>query len=220
MTEEKKTFFINATRNYRPFGMLMHAARSLGEIGQSGQKGSGWANVGGLVLLAFGIEAFCQEQGPKLFEEAWPGADGVERKPVHAKLKLIGAKLGVVVDYGKHPWSDIRALLRVRDSLAHPKPSDDQKIVQLMLDDEEQANLRATNVILQPWEVMSEPAHAAKIEENVRAAMETLLVAMGTNKWEMEFLGSGSYSMSTGQSSQGSSGPSPKPAQRRLPADD
>lgn len=196
MASTKKAYAISATRNYRPFGMLMHAARSLGEIGRSETKGSGWANVGGLVLLAFGIEAFCQEHGPKLFAEKWLGEKGVERKPIHEKLKLIGKELGVVVDYGEHPWSDVGDLMRVRDSLAHPKPSEDQKTVELLLTDEEQSGLYGTNIIRQPWEIMSEPTRAAKVELNVRAALEVLLVALGTNKWEMEFMGSGGYSMS------------------------
>lgn len=191
---------VSATRNYQPFGMLLHAARCLGEHGATQTRGSLWASVGGLVLLAFAVEAFCQEYGKPLFPDTWEGKGGVERKAVAQKLKLIGKVAGINVDYGKHPWRDIKALLAVRDSLAHPKPSEDQATVNLILDSDEQAGTYASNIIKQPWEVMSEPERAAGVEKNVRAGLETLLSGLGYSRFEMEMMGSGSYIMSaTGQ---------------------
>lgn len=199
---EKIAVDVSATRNYEPFGMLLHAARCLGEMGRSGTQGSGWANVGALVLLAFAVEAFCQQYGKPLFPDTWDGKGGVEKMPVVDKVKLIGRKAGVAVDYGMHPWKDIKALMAVRDSLAHAKPSEDQETMRLLLDDEEQASVYATNLIRQPWEVMSSSDRAPVVEANVRAGIETLLVGLGYDKFEMETMGSGSYVMSAASPSQ------------------
>lgn len=194
---ETNEVHVTATREYRPMGLLWHAAGCLRDIAENGTQGSAWAGVGGIVLLAFSVEAFCQQFGPEVFPDTWEGRKGVERFPVLDKLKAIGRKAGVQVDYGLHPWADIKALIEVRDSLAHPKPTDQSAALKLVLTAEEEAQLHTRSFIKMPWEIMAEPATAARVAEEVEQALATLLEALGHHRYELELLGTGSYSFST-----------------------
>lgn len=69
-----------------------------------------------LIFLAFTIEAKLNFLGHKLVV-GWK-----ERKPFEDKLKLVLKHLGLNVDFNKRPYSTIRSLKDLRDSLAHGKP--------------------------------------------------------------------------------------------------
>jgi hypothetical protein len=77
-----------------------------------------------VVVAAFSVEAFVQTLGPPVLRARWTEGEGpMERWSVKDKLKAIGKAVGVAVDYGKSPWSDIKSLLEARDDLAHAKPA-------------------------------------------------------------------------------------------------
>jgi hypothetical protein len=79
--------------------------------------------MGSLLLYAFVVEGFCQAVGPEVLSDIWKrDRKPAERFPVADKLKLLGERAGVTVDFGLEPWKSIKALLQHRDRLAHPKP--------------------------------------------------------------------------------------------------
>ena len=124
MLSEKKTAAIIGDHDYRPWPELRHAAASLRKIAAEYEPGSAHTTTAALVMMAFSVEAFVQTLGPGVLKEEWTqGKRPAERWPVTQKLKEIGRKLSVRVDYGKCPWKDIKDLLEARDDLAHAKPA-------------------------------------------------------------------------------------------------
>ena len=124
MTGHKKTAAISGDHEYRPWPELRHAAASLRKIAAHYEPGSAYTIMAALVMMAFSVEAFVQTLGPEVLSEEWTQEQHpAERWKVTKKLKVIGRRLGVPVDYGKSPWQDIKALLSARDDLAHAKPT-------------------------------------------------------------------------------------------------
>jgi len=69
-----------------------------------------------LIFLAFTVEAKINFLGYKLFP-SW-----AERDPFLSKLKRVVAHLSLQADFGTRPYSTIKTLKDLRDSLAHGKP--------------------------------------------------------------------------------------------------
>lgn len=124
MTGDKKTAAISGDHDYRPWPELRHAAASLRKIAANYEPGSAYTIMAALVMMAFSVEAFVQTLGPEVLSDEWTQEERpAERWKVTKKLKEIGRKLGVPVDYGESPWQDIKALFEARDDLAHAKPA-------------------------------------------------------------------------------------------------
>lgn len=108
---------------YQAWPETAHAARSMRKIARETRVGHNHALTAAIVMTAFAVEAFCQALGPDVFGDDWfVGKPPRERLPVKVKLKCIGKRFGVQVNYGSRPWKDVAALLGARDELAHPKP--------------------------------------------------------------------------------------------------
>lgn len=198
-SQDRQPLFVDATRQWKPAATLLHAARSLRQLALDHEPASHWVALSGIVMLAFSVEGFCQTYGERLFStEEWVGVDrkGIERKPVKDKLRLIGKKVGVSVDFGQKPWSDIHALLQVRDALAHPRPMEKRVAQQFWLSHEESQTFLTKDIVQFDWEILSQPVVSEQLQTNVETALSSLLTAMGVSTWELDSMGTGSYMIS------------------------
>ncbi|MEZ2297292.1 hypothetical protein [Variovorax sp. RCC_210] len=193
----KKEFGISIERDFKPFPVLWHASACLRDIREDGGTGSYWAGLGALVTLAFAIEGFCQTEGPQVFEGNWLSGKKVEREPVYEKFKLIGKAVGANVNYGALPWSDVRRVLRARDSLAHPRPAKRQGSARLAISPDEHPIDAAAHLVMEPWEHLLELKAAKKIADNVDSAIKQIWSRMGRKPWDLHMHGTTSYVMST-----------------------
>lgn len=124
MASDRKTAAISGDHDYRPWPELRHAAASLRMTAERYEPGSAYTIMAALVMMAFSVEAFIQTLGPEVLKEEWTQEEyPAERWKVTKKLKEVGRRLGVPVDYGTSPWQDIKALFEARDDLAHAKPA-------------------------------------------------------------------------------------------------
>lgn len=119
----KRNVRVSGSADYRPWPELNHAARSLRRMAREEAGFRLHLMTGSLVLTAMAIEAFCATVGPKALPEAWHhGRAPVFRKPLARQLELIGAGVGVFVDFDQEPWTSVRQLLEARSDLLVPKP--------------------------------------------------------------------------------------------------
>ena len=196
----KKEFEITIERDFKPFPVLWHASACLRDIREEGGTGSYWAGLGALVTLAFAIEGFCQTEGPGVFGSDWLEGKNVERKPVYEKFKLIGKAVGAGVSYGTLPWSDVRRVLRARDSLAHPRPAKRSESARLAIAGDEHPIDAAAHLVMEPWEPLLELKSAQKIADNVDRAIKQIWSRMGRKPWALHMQGTTSYVMSSTRS--------------------
>jgi len=193
----KKEFGISIERDFKPFPVLWHASACLRDIREEGGTGSYWAGLGALVTLAFAIEGFCQTEGPQVFGSDWLSGKKIEREPVYEKFKLIGKAVGANVNYGALPWSDVRRVLRARDSLAHPRPAKRQGAARLVIAPDEHPIDAAAHLVMEPWEHLLELKAAEKIASSVDSAIKQIWSRMGRKPWDLHMHGTTSYVMST-----------------------
>ncbi len=119
----KRNVRVSGSADYRPWPELNHAARSLRRMAREEGGFRLHLMTGSLVLTAMAVEAFCATVGPKALPEAWHhGRVPVFRKPLARQLELIGAGIGVVVDFDQEPWASVWQLLEARSDLLVPKP--------------------------------------------------------------------------------------------------
>jgi hypothetical protein len=119
-----REFEVSGHFDYRPWPEIRHTAFVLRKLAREYQPGSKHTALAAVVLTAFSVEGFCQTLGPEVLNDIWLQT----RKPAEAfgvltKLKLIGSKCGIPVDYEKSPWLEIKQLFDARDKIAHPKPA-------------------------------------------------------------------------------------------------
>jgi hypothetical protein len=120
-----------------------------------------------LIFLAFTIEAKINFLGSKLIE-GW-----IEREYFWPKLKLVLKQLGLNVDLNTRPYSTIKKLKDLRDSLAHGKPLhlelDEEAVVDA--NEDESIDLRAE------WESYCTEEFANQAYEDVNEIWKQLLSA-------------------------------------------
>lgn len=193
MTEERKLYEVHATGEFKPAPQFLHASQCLREMAATeGLQGRLWAGLGSLIVLAFAVEGFCNTYGEQFFGEDWKNH---EREPPIDKLRLIGAKAHVRVDFGRQPWQDVKKLLQLRNELAHPRPAELQRTKRVRLTDEEANAVFGSRIALHEWEDLAEPPRAEKLEANVRAALERIVIGFGLARWELELMGTGGYTL-------------------------
>lgn len=108
---------------YQAWPESVHSARTLRKIARSHELGRNHLVSASVVMTAFSFEAFTHTLGPEAYgQEAWSAAvRPAERDTTENKLKMIGRKFGVPVNYGAEPWRKVKLLLKARSDLAHPK---------------------------------------------------------------------------------------------------
>ncbi len=197
---------ITVERTYKPVPVFMHASYCLRNIRAEGGRGSYYADLGALVLLAFAVEGFCQTYGPSAFGEEWVdvyGDDGkrvkrgVESKPVVDKLKLLARKAGLNPNFDEFPWKEIKQLLKERDNLAHPKVSTRTVDATIQVPDGEHPLDHVGSLAGQSWEKLIEhPETLNKLAQTVLDTMEAMAVGLGHDKYDVLAQGSSFYRMS------------------------
>lgn len=188
---------IRIEKDFRPFPVFWSAAKVLREIRNDERvAGRYWAGLGGFVLLAFAIEGFCQTEGPTTFPNDWETGRKIERKPVLDKLKLIAQELGVAVDYQQSPWCDVERVMKVRNSLAHPKPIRRAGRTDVDMSSDVHPIDAAAHLVAEAWEPLLEPAAAEQLATSVQQALEKVWAASGRSKWAMYRHGTTAASMS------------------------
>ncbi|CAN7257565.1 hypothetical protein LJR084_001188 [Variovorax sp. LjRoot84] len=195
-TPKSKPYSISIQSSYKPFPMLWHASKTLREIAGSGVDGSRWVSLGALTTLAFAIEAFCQTEGPLLFGEQWLGERRIEKEPVHEKLRLIAASAGVEVNYGRSPWQQIRRVLRARNALAHPKPTEKQRRGVVHLEDGEHPMDKGLALVAEHWETLLDLDTATQVAGSVEQGLKLIWKGLGKAEWKLFADGGSSYMMS------------------------
>lgn len=188
----KKNFAVSIERDHKPAPLLWHAAGSLQRIAAREETGSAWVGLGGLVLAAFSIEAYCQQVGPDLFGTEWAQ---VERESVKEKLRAIAARMGVRVNYGKQPWRDVAVLLGERNKLAHARPATLSGSGVIALKPDEHAADLAHSLVQLDWERLSKPDRLRELMGNCAAALDPIAKAIGDHGWPIPFLDRHSYSV-------------------------
>jgi hypothetical protein len=128
-----------------------------------------------LIFLAFTIEAKINFLGTKLV------ADWKERRPFLTKLNHILEHLALNVDFGARPYSTIRTLKELRDSLAHGKP--------LHLELDEETIVEATNAdqsidLSADWDSYCNAEFANQAYEDVNGIWRQLLFASKLSLFE------------------------------------
>lgn len=79
------------------------------------------ACVTAVALSAFAIESLSNTVGSRLYP-TWEAEHAFKSPP--AKVRLLGARLGLNLDEDKQPLSEIVALFKLRNQLAHSRPED------------------------------------------------------------------------------------------------
>lgn len=188
---------VSGQYEYRPWPELRHAARVLRFIAKDLPEGSTHVLTAAVVLGAFSVEAFIQTMGPKVFGDDWPK---YERKAVMEKLKLVGVKVGVRVDFGKLPWKRIKDLMKARDALAHAKPAVHVANETLILPasaDPREALHKMLDAKYKPLHNLEE---LEKIADMIDCAFTEIWQASGEQSYKMNKFGGSVWSMSIDRS--------------------
>jgi len=192
---------LEITRTYNPVFDMFNAARCMDHLAGLHIRGTGYCGVSVLVYLAFALEAVCQTFGPGVLKDCWVssiGADGkqkrgVERLGMEAKLKLMGRRLGVEVNYGAAPWQRCQKVLQIRDQMAHPKPAVNKGMKTVVLAPGEHPMDHGEHLVLFEREHLArDDAERGAFREDIREAVNRLYEAMGFERDAM-FVSGGTW---------------------------
>jgi hypothetical protein len=113
---------ITLERDVATYAELWHGAKVIHEKAVADPRGSHYAFMSALILLAFSVEAYCNAVGSSVFSDRWQSCDDpIERKSPLEKIALIASELDVSIDRSARPWQSLKILFRVRNWLAHGK---------------------------------------------------------------------------------------------------
>ena len=196
---------ITVERIYKPVPILMHASYCLRNIRAAGGKGSYYADVGALVLLAFAVEGFCQTYGPAAFGDQWLDIvdiqgkrtkRGIESKPIIEKFKLLAREAKLQVNFGQQPWKDIKRLMQERDLLAHPRPATQKAEGIIYLAKGEHPLDQSDQLVGVSWEnLIRNPKTLDELAKKVLDIMEQMAEGLGYSKHDVLQQGLKSYRM-------------------------
>ncbi|OHV70958.1 hypothetical protein LCM4577_01970 [Mesorhizobium sp. LCM 4577] len=117
--------------------------RISGRLKNDDREGIGIEMMACLTMIAFAVEARMNFLGYKLIEK-WK-----ERAPFMVKVEKVTRRLGVAPDYGERPYKTIESLKNFRDTLAHGKPLEIRRDLEVEATEEE---LRGRGCLSAPWE--------------------------------------------------------------------
>lgn len=176
---------VDRKRFYNPFAELSHANGVL--LANAKEQHDGWLYecMTSILISAFSFEAFLNLVGERLF----PFWSDVERPlQLMTKLKIVLQRTGVNPDFGARPYQTLTALLRFRNSLAHPKP---EWLVETGVKEEGSLEqMRRTKPPVE-WEANCTLAFAERVHEDVAAIATDLWRAAGLPDDELHMRGHG-----------------------------
>jgi hypothetical protein len=108
----------------RAFWHLMHGAKVLLGMANKQEDGSYYTIMGGLVLTAFGFEAYLNHVGETLIQ-FW---EDIEKIKVRGKYSVLCKVLHIKPDYSSRPHQTLTVLFDFRNSIAHGRTETIDKI--------------------------------------------------------------------------------------------
>ncbi|WP_331708637.1 hypothetical protein [Pandoraea sputorum] len=140
---------------------------------EENELGSYFKYTGAFLMSAFAIEAYCNYVGPVLMGDEWEGGkQPLERKSATEKLKHIGKKVGVSVNFGRDPWRRIKLLIDARHAIVHAKRIDVRAPeVRLAI---KQADLMSQNfgAVDAPWEAFCRAEYLTDTMSMIESALD------------------------------------------------
>lgn len=173
--------------DYRPWPELRHTASVLRQLAAEAPKGSAHLVRAALVFTAFSVEGFVQTLGPGVFGEEW---EVFERLPVLKRVKLMGKRLGVEVDFGRQPWQDVKALFEARDSLAHAKPRQIALDIHCPTNDHDELLMQIGRIMRETAHPKADATWIGGVSQSIDEALQEIWDAAGREP--AEFLAFGS----------------------------
>jgi hypothetical protein len=187
--DDKRKVRVEKERHVVTYAELWYTCLNLLKKGQEDEAGSYYQFMGSLVFAAFSLEAYLNHIGPKLFE-CW--ADHERLRPKE-KLAVVAGKIGLKIEYGKRPWSVVKALFGFRNDIAHGKSIKVAEVKAVPIDkhDEHMRDLAKTN-----WERFCTRRNAERAREDVEKMVKALHDRAGI-KDEYPFVGGWQETMAT-----------------------
>jgi hypothetical protein len=191
----KRNVRVSGSAEYRPWPELNHAARSLRRMAREDGSLRLHLMTGSLVLTAMAVEAFCATVGPKALPEAWyHGRAPVFRKPLVRQLELIGAGIGVFVDFAQEPWASVRQLLEARSDLLVPKPGFGVDEM-LSVDEDADARFDAHMAVQAQHRILHGIADLERVASEVNRGLLRLWDAAGGDELALNVLEAGQWTV-------------------------
>ncbi len=106
------------TRRFSAHHILIGAAQAAVEDAEAKRPGWSYSQLTAITLCGLAIEAICNAVGDRVITD-WKD---FERASQTAKLRLLCEHLNVQYDKNQEPWSTVRWLIRLRNTIAHAKP--------------------------------------------------------------------------------------------------
>ncbi len=139
------------------------------------QEGIALEMMAGLVMTAFALEAKINFLGFKIVEN-WN-----ERERYKDKVQLVCDSLGVELNWDERPFSTLNELKKFRDTLAHGKPDELQRVKEMVVD---QAELDARGLLTAKWEKYLEESFVVQAYDDMNALWKDLLDQSGLHIFE------------------------------------
>ncbi len=173
---------------FHTYAYLLHASNSLFLIAKEHAPGSNHARISAVLFSAFAIEAYLNHIG-NLKVENWQKLDRLNWRD---KMKIIGEKVGVQVDYGKPPFQAVVLIFQFRDRLAHGRTHQEHVSYKFNYVDRQETGHLDPDWLRKYWDDMS----VERTLQNVRQIIEKIQAAAGFSLLDLEMVSSGSFSES------------------------
>ena len=176
-------------RHYLPHNDLERAARHFRvrideRFAVNDLKGIAFDILAELMFLAFSVEAKVNFLGATLVP------DWQERSPFNEKLNRMLDHLGIRTDWTSRPYSTLKTLKNLRDSMAHGKPVHEQKTEDLIINTEDEENLFAA--LQSEWNCYYQGTFYREAHDDVNTIWEQWFAASQLTRFETTTRSAGS----------------------------
>lgn len=137
-------------------------------------------------MLAFTWEAYLNYFGEELVDE-WN-----EREALEDKEEIVLGELGIDADWGRQPYSSVRALTKVRNWLAHGKPFE-KTITKIVVKGVEKV-IRRNIDLSGKWQSLCTPEIVLRAHDDLDIIFRQMLEASGIGIMETLTSGDGNIS--------------------------